>query len=80
VPSSTSRTTSTETATRLGFIVADDLEAVEEFVVHDIEPITNATVDERLDALNRFAVSPPYLRLRRELGLAVDSSGEQQRE
>jgi len=58
-------------ANRLAFIIADDLEAAADAIARDQEANALSSADKRLDQLLSYAISPPYLRLRRDLGITA---------
>jgi tetratricopeptide (TPR) repeat protein len=62
-----------QTADRVGFAIAHDLDTAAQVIRASDENATSVPNQERLKSLAVFSVSPNYLGLRRRLGIAVDS-------
>jgi hypothetical protein len=62
-----------QTADRVGFFIAHDLDTAAQVIRASDENATSVPNQERLKSLAVFSVSPNYLDLRRRLGIAVDS-------
>ncbi len=62
-----------QTADRVGFFIAHDLDTAAQVIRASDENATSVPNQERLKSLAVFSVSPNYLGLRRRLGIAVDS-------
>lgn len=58
-----------DTANRVGFIFCDDLKVCEEYLRRDPQPISNRTVEQRMQSLVDYSVSEQYLSLRPLLGI-----------
>lgn len=61
-----------DTANRVGFIYCDDLEVARDYLQSEPQQFSARSVDERMQSLAAYAVSPRYRTLRRELNLSVD--------
>ncbi len=61
------------TADRIGLVVAHDLETANEIVKASDETSSAVPRDERLKQLTLYSISEPFFRLRRKLGISVDS-------
>jgi len=62
-----------QTADRVGFVIAHDLDTAAQVIRASDENATAVPNQERLKSLAVYSVSPNYLGLRRRLGIAVDS-------
>ena len=62
-----------QTADRVGFVIAHDLDTAAQVIRASDEGATAVPNQERLKSLAVYSVSPNYLGLRRRLGVAVDS-------
>lgn len=60
-----------DTANRVGFIFCDDLKVCEDYLRRDPQPISNRTVEQRMQSLVDYSVSEQYLSLRPLLGINV---------
>lgn len=60
------------TADRAGFVLAHDLPLALELIRAEGEVASQAPTQERVKELLQYAVSEPYLMLRRQLGIAID--------
>jgi hypothetical protein len=60
-----------DTANRVGLIFCDDLDAAREYLKNDPQPLGSRTVDQRMDELVKYSLSPAYLELREKLGLTL---------
>ncbi|HNS97346.1 MAG TPA: protein kinase [Polyangiaceae bacterium] len=61
------------TADRAGLLVAHDLEIAAEMIKASDESISPVTHKDRLRELVLYSISEPYLALRQQLGIAIDS-------
>jgi tetratricopeptide (TPR) repeat protein/tRNA A-37 threonylcarbamoyl transferase component Bud32 len=61
------------TADRVGFLLAHDLETATQIIKASDESTSSVSTEERLKELVLFSVSSQYFKLRRLLGIAVDS-------
>jgi tetratricopeptide (TPR) repeat protein/tRNA A-37 threonylcarbamoyl transferase component Bud32 len=61
------------TADRVGFLLSHDLETATQIIKASDESTSSVSTDERLRELVLFSVSSHYFKLRRLLGIAVDS-------
>lgn len=61
-----------DTANRVGFIYCDDLEVARDYLQNEPQRFSARSVQERMQALAAYAVSPRYRTLRRELNITVD--------
>ncbi|HYJ09714.1 MAG TPA: tetratricopeptide repeat protein, partial [Polyangiaceae bacterium] len=61
------------TADRVGFLLSHDLETATQIIKASDESTSSAATEERFRELVLFSVSSQYFRLRRQLGIAVDS-------
>jgi len=61
-----------DTANRVGFIYCDDLEVARDYLQNEPQRFSARSVEERMQALAAYAVSPRYRTLRRELNITVD--------
>ncbi|AWV88752.1 hypothetical protein [Bradymonas sediminis] len=61
-----------DTANRVGFIYCDDLEVARDYLENEPQRFSARTVEQRMESLAAYAVSPRYRTLRRELNLTVD--------
>lgn len=60
-----------DTANRVGLLFCDDLDAAEEYLKSEPEPLGTRTVDQRMHALVEYSVSEKYFQLRDQLGLRL---------
>jgi len=63
-----------DTANRIGLIFCDDLDAAREYLLTEPQTIGNRSVDQRMDALVAYSISPEFLELREKLGLALKAT------
>ncbi|HEY4056738.1 MAG TPA: hypothetical protein VGM39_09015, partial [Kofleriaceae bacterium] len=69
------RTATDLTANRVGFIVANDLEAAAKAIATEGAAMSNLSVKDRLRDLLAYSVSEQYFTVRRHLGLHVRAEG-----
>lgn len=60
-----------DTANRVGLIFCDDLDSAREYLSKEPQPLGSRTVDQKMQALIEYSISPEYLALREKLGVKL---------